>query len=334
VIVAVSSLVAEQYGGRIRAVAPDIGLVWPVGEGWSGDADSADVAYFSEDFWTTNRELMVQLFTLPKLRWFHSFAAGVDHPAFRALLERGVTVTNSPGGSSPAIAQYVIGMMLRVTKRMDAWAESQRERRWAPIPTEELTGKTLGIVGVGHIGQEVARLAQAFGMHVVGCRRSRRRTRCVDELVPPERLPDLLARADFVVLAVPLTSATEGLIGEPELRAMRDDAWLINVSRGRVVDESALVRALRDGTIGGACLDVFNQEPLPPESELWSLPNAIVTPHNSGWSPLNRDRVAEIFLDNLRRYAWGRPLRNVVKVGTRSRVPGTEGQAFSLATGS
>ncbi|MEX1255858.1 MAG: D-2-hydroxyacid dehydrogenase [Dehalococcoidia bacterium] len=313
-IIAVSSLVAEQYGERIRAVASNVELVWPEGEGWSGDEQAAGVAYFSEDFWTTNRDQMVQLFTLPNLRWFHSFAAGVDHPAFRALLERGVTVTNSPGGSSPAIAQYVIGMMLRVAKRMDAWAESQRDRRWAPIPTEELTGKTLGIIGVGHIGGEVARLAQAFGMRVVGCRRSQRRIRHVDEIVPPERLRDLLTRADFVVLAVPLTAATEGLIGETELRAMRDDAWLINVSRGRVVDEAALVRALRDGVIGGACLDVFHQEPLPLESELWSLPNAIVTPHNSGWSPLNRDRVADIFLDNLRRYASRRPLRNVVRL--------------------
>jgi phosphoglycerate dehydrogenase-like enzyme len=257
---------------------------------------------------------MVQLFTLPGLRWFHSFAAGVDHPAFRALLERGVTVTNSPGGSSPAIAQYVVAMMLRVTKRMDEWAASQRERRWAPIPTEELTGSTAGVVGLGHIGGEVARLAQAFGMRVIGCRRSQRRARHVDEIVPPERLGDLLARADFVVLAVPLTSATEGLIGGAELRAMRDDAWLINVSRGSVVDEPALIEALRDGVIAGACLDVFQQEPLPPESELWSLPNAIVTPHNSGWSPLNRERVLDIFLDNLRRYASGRPLRHRVRL--------------------
>jgi phosphoglycerate dehydrogenase-like enzyme len=313
-IIAVSSLVAEEYGERIREAAPDAELVSPSGDSWPAKAQSAEVAYFSEDFWTTHRELMVQLFTLPGLRWFHSFAAGVDHPAFRALLERGVTVTNSPGGSSPAIAQYVIGMMLRVSKRMDAWVESQRERRWAPVPTEELTGKTLGLVGLGHIGSEVARLAQAFGMRVVGCRRSQRRARHVDELVSPDRLHDMLARADFVVLAVPLTSATEGLIGEEELRAMRDDAWLINVARGRVVDEAALTRALRDGTIGGACLDVFQQEPLPEESELWSLPNAIVTPHNSGWSPLNRERVTAIFVDNLSRYANGRPLRHRVRL--------------------
>ena len=136
----------------------------------------------------------------------------------------------------------------------------------------------------------------------------------VDELVPPEGLHELLARADFVVLAVPLSAQTDGLIGEAELRAMKHGAWLINVSRGRVVREEALLRALREGWIGGACLDVFEEEPLPPESELWSLPNAIVTPHNSGFSPLNFDRASELFLDNLRRYVVGRPLRNRVRL--------------------
>jgi phosphoglycerate dehydrogenase-like enzyme len=316
-IVAVSPLVAEQYGTQIRAVAPGVALASPAGNGaWHGDGPAAEVAYFSEDFWTSeaNRALVVQLFALPRLRWFHSFSAGVDHPAFRAVLERGAVLTNSPGGSSPAIAQYVIGMMLRTAKRMDAWAEAQRERRWEPIETAELTGMTAGIVGVGHIGGEVARLAKAFGMRVVGCRRRQRRLRNVDELVPPERLGELLAQADFVVLALPLSAQTEGLIGAAELAAMKPGAWLINVSRGQVVDEKALVRALRSGTLGGACLDVFREEPLPAESELWALPNAIVTPHNSGWSPLNRGRGVQIFLDNLRRYAAGRPLRNRVRL--------------------
>jgi phosphoglycerate dehydrogenase-like enzyme len=317
-IVAVSPFVAERYGERLRAAAPGVELSTPAGEGGWPHAPPPEVAYFSEDFWTdfqANLPLRAHIFTLPTVRWLHSFSAGVDHSAFRALLERGVLLTNSPGGSSPAIAQYVIGMMLRVAKRMDAWSAAQRERRWQPIETAELTGMTAGVVGVGHIGGEVARLAKAFGMRVIGCRRSARRARFVDELVAPARLHELLSRADFVVLALPLTSETEALIGETELRAMRRDAWLINVSRGSVVDEAALTRALREGAIGGACVDVFVREPLPPESELWSLPNAIVTPHNSGWSPLNRERGLEIFLDNLRRYASGRPLRNRVRLG-------------------
>ncbi len=256
-----------------------------------------------------------RLFALPGLRWFHSFSAGVDHPAFRSLLERGVLLSNSSGSSSVPIAQYVIAMMLRAAKRLDALGEAQRERRWQPVEAEELTGKTTGIVGVGHIGAEVARLAKALGMEVIGCRRRPGRVRYVDELVPaPGGLHGLLARADFVVLAVPLLAQTDGLIGEAELRPMRPGAWLINVSRGRVVREAALLRALREGWIGGACLDVFEEEPLPPESELWALPNVIVTPHNSGFSPLNFDRASELFLGNLQRYVAGRPLRNRVRL--------------------
>ena len=315
-IVAVSPLIAKQYGARIRAVSPEIGLVWPNdGGGWSGDTDAVEVVYFSEDFWTTGafRSLLPQLFTLSSLRWFHTFSAGVDNPAFRMLVERGVVLTNSSGITREPIAQYVLAMMLRVVKPMDDWSQAQRERRWEPIETGELTGKTVGIVGVGQIGGEVARLAKAFGMRVVGCRRRLRRMRYVDELVPPERLHELLAQSDFVVLTLPLTSETEGLVGAKELRAMRTEAWLINVSRGQVVQEDVLLRALKEGWIGGACLDVFQEEPLPVESELWSLPNVVVTPHNSGSSPLNLERGTEVFLDNLRRFVDGRPLRNRVR---------------------
>jgi phosphoglycerate dehydrogenase-like enzyme len=313
-IVVTTPLVAERYGDRVRAAAPGVELASISAE--SGPWQEGDVAYFSEDFWTdlANRDHRVRLFTLPKLRWFHSFSAGTDNPAFRALLERGVLVTNSSGASSPAIAQYVLGMMLRVAKRMDQWSNAQAERRWQSIPTRELTDMTVGIVGLGSIGGEVARLTKAFGMHVIGLRRNQRRARYVDTLVPPERLPELLAASDFVVLAVPLTARTELLIGEAELLAMRHDAWLINIARGRVVDEPALVRALRERWIAGAFLDVFWEEPLPPDHELWSLPNAIVTPHNSGWSPLNMERGVEIFLDNLGRYAAKRRLRNLVRL--------------------
>ena len=315
VIIAVSPLVAERYGEQIRTIARSARLISPKRGGWSGDPAAAEVAYFSEDFWTTpsGRAAIVQLFALPNLRWFHSFAAGVDHPAFGALLERGVMLTNSSGSSSQPIAQYVLGMMLRIAKRMDAWAEAQHERRWENIATDELTGKTAGIIGVGHIGGEVARLAKAFGMGTIGCRRSGRPARHVDEIVPPSRLRELLARSDFVVLAVPLSSATDRLIDREELRVMQRHAWLINVSRGRVVHEKALVRALKSGTIAGACLDVFEVEPLPDESDLWPFPNVIITPHNSGRSPLNTERGAEVFLDNLRRYVAGKPLRNRVR---------------------
>lgn len=313
-VLVVSPQVAERYGERIRAIDPGIELVSPaVDGGWSGDPNAADAVYFSEDFWTASRELIPQLFGLANVRWFHTFSAGVDHPAFRAIIERGCMLTNAAGTTAEPIAQYVLAAMLRIAKRTDTWAAAQRERRWESLRTEELTGKTAGIVGVGHIGGEVARLAKAFHMHVIGCRRKQTKPRNVDELVPPARLRELLERSDYVVLALSLSAESEGLIGEAELRGMRPEAWLINVSRGRVVDEDALLRALKDGVIGGACLDVFRQEPLPEESELWSLPNVIVTPHNSGWSPLNLERGTELFLDNLARFVAGRPLRNRVR---------------------
>jgi phosphoglycerate dehydrogenase-like enzyme len=316
-IIACSGLVAERYGERMSAIAPAAELAIPVAGGWPERAQQADVAYFSQDFWWRDegRPVGGRLFALPALRWFHSFSAGVDHPAFRTLLERGVLLSNSSGSSSVPIAQYVIAMMLRAVKRFDALAGAQRERRWEPVQAEELTGKTAGIIGVGHIGGEVARLAKAFGMRVIGCRRRQQaRVRYVDELLPPDRLPELLARADFVVLTVPLSAQTDGLIDEAALRSMKPTAWLINVSRGRVVREAALLRALKEGWIAGACLDVFEEEPLPQESELWSLPNVVVTPHQSGFSPLNFDRASELFLENLRRYVAGKPLKNRVRL--------------------
>jgi phosphoglycerate dehydrogenase-like enzyme len=316
IIAAVSPLVAERFGEQLRAAAPDARIVTPVDGRWPDAVRDSTVAYFSQDFWNNDasRSAGVHLFGLPALRWFHSFSAGVDHPAFRSLLERGVTLSNSSGSSAPSIAQYVIGMMLRISKRMDEWTANQRERRWQALETQELTGRTVGVVGVGAIGGEVARLAKALNMRVIGLRRRQRRLRNVDELAPPERLHELLAASDFVVLTVPLSSETDGMIGAAELHAMKPGAWLINIARGRVIDQAALVTALKDGTIAGAALDVFEPEPLPLEHELWSLPNAIVTPHNSGWSPLNFERASELFVENFGRFASGRAVRNRVRL--------------------
>jgi phosphoglycerate dehydrogenase-like enzyme len=316
VIIAVSPKIAEQYADRIRAAAPGVELVSPTLDGgWSSEPEGVVAAYFSEDFWTEGRyrATLPQLFTLPNLRWFHTFSAGVDNPAFRSFIDRGIILTNAAGTTAEPIAQYVIAMMLRVVKRMDAWAEAQREQRWEQIQTEELTRKTVGIVGVGNIGGEVARLAKAFRMRVVGCRRRTSKPRNVDQLVSLDELPLLLEQSDFVVLALPLSAQSEDLIGKSELQAMKNDAWLINISRGKIVVEDALIRALNRGEIGGACLDVARNEPLPEDNELWTLPNVIITPHNSGWSPLNLERGTELFLENLRRFAAGRPLKNRVR---------------------
>lgn len=317
----VSPRVANEYGARIREIAPHAGLIEPAVTAaneisWTGDVTSADICCFSEDLWQEpelRQGVLPVVFRLQNLRWFHTFSAGVDSPAFQQLIDRGAALTNSSGASAPSIAQYVLAMMLHTVKRVGTWRDQQARHEWRQIPAGELTGQTAGIIGAGAIGGEVARLAQAFGMRVVGIRRSARRARHVDEQLPPSGLPQLLQQSDFVVLACPLTNETERMIGADQLRMMKSTATLINVARGRVVDETALVHALQEGRIAGACLDVFEQEPLPESSPLWSMPNVVVTPHNSGFSPLNMPRSMAIFLDNLARFLDKRPLRNRVR---------------------
>ncbi len=202
--------------------------------------------------------------------------------------------------------------MLAVVKRLPEFFAQQGERRWHKLGLRELRGLTVGIIGLGDIGGEIARLCRAFGMRVLGLRRHPRPYEHADEVLGPDRLHDLLAHSDFVVITCPLTEETRGLIGRAELAAMNPDAWLINVARGAIVDEEALLEALRERKIGGACLDVFTEEPLPEDSPFWDLPNVIITPHNSWSSPHIQEREVDLFLDNLRRYVAGEPLLNVV----------------------
>ncbi len=265
----------------------------------------------------------------PRLRWVQLTSAGVDRLLEEARLKPGllgsdVTVTTASGIHAVPIGEYVIGVMLAFAKGLHRSMRSQGERTWRPYWAEELYGKTVGVVGLGAIGSYVARLAKALGMRVVAVRRSAERgvkgqgsgvREDVDELLPPSELPYLLAESDYMVTAVPLTAETRGMIGEKELRAMKPTAVVINIARGAIIDEGALVRALKEGWIAGAGLDVFEREPLPPESELWGLENVIVTPHISGGTPRYMELAVELFCDNLRRYLAGEPLRNVVDVG-------------------
>jgi len=212
-----------------------------------------------------------------------------------------------------------------VSRRLPQLLELQRERTWQPLEGTELRDVTVGIVGLGSIGRAVGALATAFGCRVVATRRrpeAGNATRddeelsfgeaMLDRVGGPETLPALLAESDFVVLAAPLTTETENMIDADTLAAMKPGAWLINVARGRLVDERALLRALRDGPIGGAILDTFRDEPLQPSSPFYDLPNVIVTPHTSWSSARVLDRSVELFCDNLRRFAVGEPLLNVV----------------------
>lgn len=258
----------------------------------------------------------------PKLRWLQYPGAGVDGLRASGLLERDsrVVVTTATGIHAVTISEYAFGSMLmfnwnwsQMVRLQDShvWAKSAG---WYSLGGRELAGQSLGVVGMGSIGRRIAQMGRAFGMRVLGMRRSFHGEQIsdpdLDQSYPPERLRELLSQSDYVVLAVPLTAETERFIGEAELRAMKPNAYLVNIARGRVIDEQALIRALREGWIAGAGLDVAEIEPLPSNSPLYSLPNVILTPHIAGVSVHYEKRLAEVFAENLRRYRMGEPLIN------------------------
>ena len=249
----------------------------------------------------------------PDLRWIHTCSAGFDQLLVPEIEQLGLTVTRSAATHHIPISEWVIAFMLMVSKRFPELLVAQREHRWAPPDTHELTGKTVGIVGAGAIGTEVARRATSFGMRVIATKRTPLELPLYDRVMPTDELPALLGEADFVVLACPLTSETDGLIGEPQLRLMKPSAYLLNIARGRLIVESDLIRALREGWIAGACLDAFAQEPLPSDSPLWDVPNLLLTPHSSYRSPLFLPRATQEFAANLRRYIAGEPLQNTLR---------------------
>ncbi len=275
-----------------------------------GDPEGAEVVMLP---WDLPQETVERLLRLPTLRWVHTVTAGIDH-ALRALPpEHDIVVTNASGIFDVPIAEMVLTYMLVIAKRIPEFLEQQEARRWHLLRLRELAGLTVGIVGLGNIGSEIARRCKALDMRVIATRRHPERGgEHANAVFPPDELSGLLAAADFVVIAAPLTPKTRGLIGAAELRQMRDHAWLINIARGPIVDQPALVAALREGVIAGAALDVFDEEPLPETSPLWTLPNVILTPHNS-WSTAHlKTREAQLFLDNLQRYLSGEPLINLV----------------------
>ncbi len=251
----------------------------------------------------------------PRLRWIHSVGAGVDGWVAAGVSSDRVFVTNSSGLGARSIAEFVIGRLLQVWKNFRAIDEAQRERRWAPAHGRTFGSTTMGIVGLGAIGEAVAVRARAFGIRVLALKRSYRAgmtSPVADELYGPEGLHDLLGQCDSVVVAAPHTPETEGLIDTAALAAMRPGAVLVNVARGPLVDSAALVEAMRGGHLGAAILDVFDEEPLPESSPFWDLPNTYVSPHGSVAVDRYMQDLFDLFAENLRRYAAGDALKNVV----------------------
>ena len=245
-----------------------------------------------------------------ELAWLQAMGAGVDWALGPELPPR-VVVTRVPGIFGPWMAEYVLGWCAFVTQRVETYRAAQRERRWIDtVLPGRLRGTTLAVIGLGDIGRFIARTARALGMRVVGVSRAGAAVSGVDRVHRVRDIRRALAAADWVVVTVPLTDATRGLIGGAELRSMKPSAWLLNIARGAVVDEAALLEALERRTIAGAVLDVFPTEPLPPEHRLWSLDNVVITPHISG--PSTPDEIAPVFNENLARFLDGRRLRHVV----------------------
>jgi glyoxylate/hydroxypyruvate reductase A len=245
-----------------------------------------------------------------RLVWVQAMGAGVDSVLVPELPD-GVVVTRAPGLFGSWMAEYVLGWCLWVTQRVETYRHAQRARRWrSDVLPERLGGRTLVVVGLGDIGRTIARFAAAIGMRVVGVSRTGRPAPGVARVYRPAALERAVAQGDFVVLVLPLTAATRGLVGARALGAMKPTTWLLNLGRGALVDEGALVRALRERRLAGAVLDVFATEPLPAEHTLWTLDNVAVTPHIAG--PDVPEDLARVFNDNLRRYLAGGRLRHVV----------------------
>lgn len=256
-----------------------------------------------------------------RLKWIHSPAAAVHQLMFPELIESEVVLTNAREVHGPVVAEHVMALMFALAKRIPQAVRLQSKHSWGqsemwnarPRP-RELAGATAGIVGLGSIGLNVAQRAANLGMRVIAAREhtSKGMTEHVSEVLPATKLDSLLAQSDYVVLAAPVTPTTSGMMNAARLGQMKPDAYLINVGRGPLVDTAALVEVLRQGKIGGATLDVFDQEPLPADSPLWDLDNLLITPHTAGLTEKLWERHYSLFSENLRRYLAGQALLGIV----------------------
>ena len=315
-VLLISDTVWERRAAEILAIAPNTQPIIYVGDEPVADEllPTIDIAFFSSDVWPDRpRGIVISILKATHLKWMHTFSAGVDSPFFIDLIKKGVTLTNSSGAAASPIAQTAILYMLALSRNVRAWFEHQDNKEWERHEFTELDGARLAVIGMGPIGVEIARLGAALNMDVEGIRRSP----TGHEPCPTfsfDQLSEVLGRADWVALALPLTPDTQNLFDQQQFARMKPGAQFINVGRGELVDETALINALNSQHLAGAALDVFATEPLPEDSPLWSMKNVLITPHSSGASVKSGLRAEELFVRNFALFVQNEQMHNVVTI--------------------
>ncbi|MFE7061331.1 D-2-hydroxyacid dehydrogenase [Sutcliffiella sp. NPDC057660] len=303
-IMVITQDIGDEYTQKIKALAPDWELI--VGKEkdvWAPYANKAEIiAGWKKDL----EELSLREYS--ELRWIQAWSAGVNTMPLEKLASKEIALTSANGVHAYPISETIIGLMLGLTRKIHTYVKNQQEKKWHHAHMNlEMHGKTIGIIGVGEIGKETAKIAKAFGMRVLGVRNSGKETDNVDNMFTPEELHHVLPECDYVVITLPLTPHTFQMFGEKEFRLMKKSSFIINIGRGEIVKEDELVEALQTGELAGAGLDVFVKEPLEETSPLWEMENVIITPHTSGSTEHYTKRVIEnIFLPNLMDYLEGK----------------------------
>jgi phosphoglycerate dehydrogenase-like enzyme len=305
---------AESQTAMLQRAFPGLNIITgDSAESFEGVASQAEMIFN----WSGSLALLRRVFAMcPNLRWVHSRSVGLEKSLFPELIESTITLTNGVGVFSPSLGEWVLGAILYFAKDFRRLIRNQQEGIWSPFDVWVVQGKAIGIVGYGDIGRAVASRARPLGMNVLAVKRhgtgAGPADPLVDQIYTPDRRAEMISRCDYVVIATPLTAETRGLIGEAELAAMKSSAVIINVGRGPVINQEALIRALSDGRIRGAALDVFDQEPLPAGHPFYTLENVLLSPHCADNTPDWLDQSMQLFIEQFKRFRSGEPLRNVV----------------------